>query len=128
MKLTQKEIGAILYVYYINNYCEDDFSYDNGETLAKVNSYYNKLTEKYGEDTIEEIEDNIKISENEGTDYDWLKFTYKDHPELFLQVTAMFDYDGNPADGYDGDYNWIDVGMFFVNYKDVDFDDLSEKE
>lgn len=128
MKLTQKDIGAILYIYYINNYCEDDFSYDNGETFAKVKSYYNKLTKKYGNDTIKEIEDNIKVSENEGTDYDWLKFTYKDHPELFLQVTAMFDYDDNPADGYDGDYNWVDSGMFFVNYKDVDFDDLSEKE
>lgn len=126
--MNEKEIGAILYMYYINNYCEDEFSFDNGTTLGKVKAYYKKVVEKYGEEKVEEIEGNIKLREPEGTDYESMEFYYKDKPNLFLQVTSMFDYDGEPVDGYTGDCNWADVGMFFVDYCDCEFDDLSDKE
>ena len=68
--MNEKEIGAILYMYYINNYCEDEFSFDNGTTLGKVKAYYKKVVEKYGEEKVEEIEGNIKLREPEGTDYE----------------------------------------------------------
>ena len=126
MKLTQKDIGALLYVYYLENVLEDDFSFDGGSTREKIEKYYDKLGLENEE--VDEIFSKIIVSDQEGTDYDWLKIFYPDKPELFLQVTSMFDYDGEPVDGYTGDASWADVGMFFVDYEDIDFDDLSEEE
>ena len=126
--MTIKDIGAILYMYYIDNYCEDEFSFDNGETLNKVKSHYEKITEQYGEDIIEKIENEIEFEELEGTDYDWMMFYLDKVSNLFLQVTCMFDYSGEPATGYTGDYDWVDVGMFFLNNKNIAFEDLPTKE
>jgi hypothetical protein len=124
--MSEKEIGAILFMYYINNYCEDMFSFDNGETLNKVKAYYKKLKEKYIEDNIKAIENNIKIREPEGTDYDSMEFYYEEMPYIFVQATAMFDYDGKPVDGYTGDSEWADTALFFVDDVACEFDDLDE--
>lgn len=124
--LSQKDIGALLYVYYLENELEDDFSFDDGSTREKVEKHYNKLGLENEE--IDEIFNKIVVSDQEGTNYDWLKIFYLDRPELFLQVTSMIDYDGESVDGYTGDASWADVGMFFVDYKDTDFDDLDDNK
>ena len=36
--LSQKAIGAILYKYYLKNYCESDFSFDKCELRNKIDS------------------------------------------------------------------------------------------
>ncbi|MEE3344709.1 MAG: hypothetical protein VZS44_11485 [Bacilli bacterium] len=126
--MTTKEIGTILYMYYMNNYCEDEFSFDKGKTFSKVKSYYKKMKEKYGEETIKDIENEIKVREPEGTDYDSMEFYHPNKSDMFFQVTSMYDYDDKPAKkGYTGG-DWADVGMFFINYSDCDFDDLSDKD
>lgn len=127
-KLSQKEIGTILYQYYLDNYCETDFSFDKGELRKEITNNYKNIVEKLSEEELEEIEENINVIDNEGTDYDSMNFTYSDCPELFLQITSMIDYDGNSPDGYSEDKMWADVGMFFVNYEDVEYDDLEDEE
>ena len=122
--MNEKEIGTMLYMYYMNNYCEDTFSFDNGETFNKVKAYYNKIKEKYSEEEIRDAESTVKIRELEGTDYDYMEFYYEEVPEIVFQVTAMFDYDNNPVEGYTGDSNWADVGIFFVDGYDCEFDNL----
>lgn len=126
--MTTKEIGTILYMFYMNNYCEDEFSFDKGKTFSKVKAFYKKMIEKYGEETIENIKNGIKVRHPEGTDYESMEFYHPDKPDMFLQVTSMYDFDGKPAKkGYTGG-DWADVGMFFINYSDCDFDDLSDKD
>ena len=98
----------------------------NGETLNKVKAYYKKLKEKYIEDNIKAIENNIKIREPEGTDYDSMEFYYEEMPYIFVQATAMFDYDGKPVDGYTGDSEWADTALFFVDDVACEFDDLDD--
>lgn len=124
--MKQKEIGAILYLYYMDNYCEDEFNFDNGEELNKIKAYYNKMKSKYKEEEIEKIKEEIRVYEKSGTDYDVLEFVYEEMSDLMLQVTSLIDYDGNKVSGYTGDYQWADVGMFFIDYTNVLFDDLKE--
>ena len=126
-KLTQKEIGAILYIYYIDNDCEDNFSFDNGTTLNKVRNCYQKLIDKFGEDYIYGLEDDIEVSEEEGTDYDVRYYSHPDYPDIEFQITSVIDYDGKVVTGYSGDSKWIDCGLFWVDNRsyEVDFDDLN---
>lgn len=80
MNITEKQVGAILYMYYINKDCEDDFSFDNGETKSKIETYYNKIDDKIKK----QVENNIRVIEDEGTDYEYLVYTYRDMPNLYL--------------------------------------------
>lgn len=123
-KFSQKDFGAILYMYYINNYCENMFSFDNGTTLSKIKSHYNKLVEKYGIEEIEKIEEKIDIRNEEGTDYDAMYFSYE-NVDVIIQVTSMIDYDGKSPKGYSDSDKWCDVGLFLIDYHEVNFDDLS---
>lgn len=124
-KLNQKDVAAILYMYYMNNYCEDDFSFDKGKLKELIESYYNKLTKNLSEEDLNIITHNIKVYNQEGSDYDSLIIKYIDMPDLFLQVTSLIDYNGNKVNGYNGDSKYADVSMFFVDYIDVDFNDLA---
>lgn len=128
MKLSEKDMGSILYMYYMNNYCENMFSFDKGETLAKVKSHYNKLVEKYGEKEIQQIEDKIHKRDEEGTDYDAMYFSHDMFPGLDFQITSMIDYDGKSPDGYNDSDSWCDVGMFLIDYNAVDFDNLKDSD
>lgn len=123
--MTKKDIASILYMYYIDKFLEDDFSFDKGKTREKVKSHYDKLRSEHG-DEVDEIRNNINVSEDEGTDYDVMYFSYDKCPEVILQVTSMIDYDGNSPEGYTGDSDWCDVGLFMVDYNVVDFDDLDK--
>lgn len=124
-KLSQKDIASILYKYYLDNYCEDDFSFDKGKLKELIEIHYNKLIKNLSEEELNTIKHNIKVYTKEGSDYDSLVFKYIDMPDLFLQVTSLIDYNGDKVNGYTGDNNYADVGMFFVNYSDVDFNDLN---
>lgn len=64
--------------------------------------------------------------EDEGTDYDVMYISYDKCPDVLFQVTSMINYDGNSPEGYDGDSDWCDVGLFITDYKAVDFDDLDK--
>jgi len=109
-------------MYYINKYCEDDFSFDKGELRAAINAYYNKINDEVKK----QVENDIKVFESEGSDYNSLMLKYRDMPNLFLQVTSMYNFDGKPAKrGYKGGA-LADVGMFFVDYTNREFDDLSD--
>ena len=35
----------------------------------------------------------VRVSMNEGTDYDYMHFSYEDEPELVFEVTSLIDYD-----------------------------------
>lgn len=122
----KKDLGAILYCHYIDNYMEDDFSFDKGKMRDKVETHYDSLLltdEEKGN-----IDKKIKCYMLEGTDYDSYEFKFKEVPNFFLQVTSMFDYDGKCCTKkYKGDSQWCDVGMFFVDYTDCDFDLLKNK-
>lgn len=123
--MTQKDIATILYKYYVDKYLEDDFSFDDGKTRSKIESNYKKLCEKDSK-AVEYFKEKIRVSEEEGTDYDVMYFTYDDNTDLELQVTSMIDYDGNSPEGYDGDSKWCDVGMFWIDNRSatVDYKDL----
>jgi hypothetical protein len=122
--MTQKQIAAILYNYYAETDMEDDYSFDDGKMLETVQ----KIIASLPEEEVEKLQSQIIRSECEGTDYPWLKYRHPDRPELFLQVTSMYDYRGNLPDGckYTGPYDYIDAGMFFVNYKYIEFDELKD--
>lgn len=45
-KLSKKDIASILYMTYMNKYCEDTFSFDHGDTFSKIKTYYNNLIQK----------------------------------------------------------------------------------
>ena len=115
-----KDIAAILYTYYLDKICEDDFNFDNGEFSTKIREHYKKIDK----DFIKQVQENINVSNIEGTNYDWLKIIYTEEPSLFIQVTAIYDYDGKFVDGYTGDNKWVDVGLIFLDYNNVNFDDL----
>ena len=121
-KFSQKDIASILYCHYLDNYCQDDFSFDEGKTRQEIEEHYESLA--LSNDQKEEIEKHIIVNEEEGTDYDVLNFKYDDMPDLFLQVTSLIDYKGHKVDGYKGNTQWADVGMFFVDYNDIEFDEL----
>lgn len=121
--LSNKELAAVLYVYYLENYCQSDFSFDNGKLRKEIEKYYNSLPSE-----IKDIEELIQVYDCEGTDYDSYEFSFKDRPELFLQVTSLVDYDGNSPEGYDGSGAWADVGMFWENGEVCDFDLLKERD
>lgn len=123
--LSKKDLGCILYCHYIDNYMKDDFSFDNGKLRKEITSHYEKLKEKFSEEELNEIKGKIKCFSKEGTDYDSYEFKFDDVPNFFLQVTSMFDYHGNCCSNkYKGQSQWCDVGMFFVNYADCNFEDL----
>ena len=124
-ELNKKDLGCILYCFYIDNYMEDDFSFDNGKVRKQIELHYEKLKEKYTEEELKEIEGKIKCYMPEGTDYDSYEFEFEEIPDFFLQVTSMFDYKGKRCNKkYKGDSQWCDVGMFFVDYIDYSFEDL----
>lgn len=124
---TMKDLGAILYCHYIDNYMEDDFSFDKGKMRNKVEKHYDSLL--LTDDEKGNIDKKIKVCTTEGTDYDSYELEFKEVPNFFLQVTSMFDYDGKRCSRkYKGDSDWCDVGIFFVDYCDKDFDELSKIE
>lgn len=125
-KLSQKEIGAILYNHYMKNYCQSYFSFDEGRTRAEIIAVYEEITNSYSSEELDEIEDNIEVTYHEGMDYDYMEFRHPDYSNMFLQVTSLIDYNGDKPEGYTDDEEWADVGMFFVDYEDVDFTDLNE--
>ena len=56
-----KDIAAILYVYYLDKLCEDDFSFDNGEFSTKIREHYKKIDK----DFIKQVqEENFKVLKN----------------------------------------------------------------
>lgn len=129
VNLSQKDMASILYVYYLDNYCENDFNFDNGKFKTKINEHYNNLKNKLSDEDLEKIENQIRVIDKEGTNYDWLKITHPNMENLFLQVTSMIDYDGNKVNGYLGNSEWCDVGIFFVDYNAIEeFDDLEDNE
>lgn len=119
---SKKDLGAVLYQYYLDNYCEDDFSFDEGRMRKQVEEHLNNLD--LSEEEQDYLEDNINEWEEEGTNYDTLNFVFKDIPDFFLQVTALINYEGHRAGNYEGNCQWGDTGLFFVNYDDCDFEDL----
>lgn len=119
---SKKDLGAVLYQYYLDNYCEDDFSFDEGKMRKQVEEHLNNLN--LSEEEQDYLEDNINEWEEEGTDYDTLCFEFEDIPDFFLQVTALISYKGHRAGNYEGNCQWGDTGLFFVNYDDCDFEDL----
>lgn len=120
--LTRKDLGAILYQYYLDNYCEDDFSFDKGIMRKQVESHLKSLN--LTDDELDTIEEKIKLYEEDGTDYESFNLKFKEMPNMFLQVTSLIDYKGQRAGNYTGDCKWADVGMFFVDYSDCDFSNL----
>lgn len=120
--VSNKDVAAILYMYYINNYLENDFCYDNGDLRGKVKSHYKNLA--ISEDELEEIESNIDVYENEGSDSDWLEIVYTEMDEVVLQVNAVIDYDNKPVEGYTGTDKYADTGVFYLDDCPVEFDDL----
>ena len=125
--MTQKDLATILYQHYRDNECESDYSYDDNELSDRINARYEELR-KADPDLIESVEDNIEVREEEGTDYDVLYISSPIDDTLEVQVTSMIDYDGNGADGYEGDCNWCDVGMFLIDKQDVDYDNLDDEK
>lgn len=125
-KLSKKDIASILYMTYMNKYCEDTFSFDHGDTFSKIKTYYNNLVQRVGNETINEATHKVRVSMNEGTDYDYMHFSYEDEPELVFEVTSLIDYDNKKTDGYTGNAQWADVGLFLNDYTDVEFDDLEK--
>ena len=123
-KLSTKDLAAILYMYYLDNYCQDKFSFDKGKTRKEIEKHYKKIQKKLSTSELTEIKDKIVCRNNEGTDYDSLTFKINECPDLFLQVTSMIDYKGNRVSNYKGNCNWTDVGMFFVDYNDCEFKNL----
>lgn len=123
LDFTVQDLGAILYQHYLDNYCEDDFSFDNGKLRKEIKRHLNSI--KLTDDELDVIEDKIILNEEDGTDYETLNFKFKEVPKLFLQVTSMFDYNGTCcSEEYNGRSQWADVGMFFYDYKDYNFQDL----
>lgn len=122
---TQKDIASILYVYYLDKYCQDTFSFDNGALSAKVRARYNKLIGQYA-DAVNKIRYEIKCPNIDGTDYDSKYFTHESEPELMLQVTSMIDYHHKKVAPYTGNCKWCDVGVFLLDYNVVDYDDLKD--
>lgn len=123
--LSKKDLGAILYSYYLENYCEDDFSFDNGKTRKEIEERYAELEKRFTSEELNELEKDIVCYAPEGTDYDSLEFSFRSIPELLLQVTSLIDYDGCRVDGYDRFSSFADVGIFFVDNDMCDFDDLN---
>lgn len=119
---SKKDLGAILYQYYLNYYCEDNFSFDEGRERKQIEEHLDNLN--LSEEEQDYLEDNIDVRQEEGTDYDTLYFEFEDIPDFFLQVTALIDYKGHRAGNYEGNCQWGDTGLFFVNYDDCDFEDL----
>lgn len=109
--LTVKDKGAVLYKYYIDHYCENDFCFDNGELRKKIKKHLDSLS--LSADEMEMICKEITVHVNHGTDYDDLVLKFTDGTPLFFQVSDMYDYDGDTVDEYDEPYHWIDVGLFF---------------
>ena len=120
--LSQKAIGAILYKYYLKNYCESDFSFDKCELRNKIDAYIANINKA----DINEIEKDIVFSEKYGSDYEYYEFSYPNRPELIVQVTSLIDYDGKKTGNYKGKAKYADVGLFLVDYKECDFDNLEE--
>lgn len=136
-KLTKKDIAAILYKYYIDNEMETDFSFDNGETISKVKSHYSKLSSKLGIEEEENLFSMVEVHQLEGSDYEYLNIQFEGNPDkningcddIILQVTAMHDYDGKScSDKYTGSEDWADVGIFYLNDEDVDFDEIPDEQ
>jgi hypothetical protein len=121
--LTIKDKAAVLYKHYMDNYCENDFCFDNGKLREKIKDHLNSLS--LSADEMEMICKEITVHVNHGTDYDNLVLEFTDGTPLFFQVSDMYDYDGDTVDEYDEPYHWIDVGLFFVNYAETNFDDLT---
>lgn len=127
-QITQRDMGAILYHYYMGKYCEDDFNMDNGALYDMIQKQYNNLVSYVGREAVDEIENNIIVSERSGTDYDVLYFSHDSEPQLELQVTSSIDYDGNRILGYNGNSQYIDNGLFLLESTVVDFEDLDNEE
>ena len=121
---TEKQIAAILYMYYIDNYCETDFSFDNGELRDIITRYYNNMN--LSDENLAEIKSNITMTEEEGSDYMYLKFNFSEMKDLVFQVTSLIDFKGNRVDGYNGNAKYADVGLFFKDYVDMDFNELDD--
>lgn len=125
--MTQQDLGVILYKYYLDNYLENDFSFDGGTLRNKIESRYNKLVEQNPEE-VEQIENDIDVAEKDGTDYEYMEISHPSNSNLIVQVTAMIDYDGNScSDKYKDSDLWADVAMFMIDYTEVEFDDLEDK-
>lgn len=119
---SKKDLAAVLYMHYLDNYCEDDFSFDKGKMRRKVEAHFNSLN--LSDEEFADIEENIRCKEAEGTDYNSLEFTIKGVSNFFLQVTSMFDYDGKCCTTkYKGSAEYCDTGLFFINYQSVDIFD-----
>lgn len=123
---TNCDIAAVIHMYYISKYCEDMFSFDNGETHTKVSSYYKRIEKEFGTDAIEEIKSKIKVRKDRGSDYAYYEFSHEDFPKLIYQVTAMFDFKRRPVDGYNGHSKWADVGLFMYDRCNYEFEELNE--
>ena len=59
-ELSKKDLGCIMYCNYIDNYMEDDFSFDKGKMRKQIETHYEKLQEKYTEEELKEIANKIK--------------------------------------------------------------------
>ena len=120
---SKKDLAAIMYIYYLKNYCEDDFSFDNGKTRKAIENHYESLD--LNSEELNNVVSNIYVTMEEGTDYDALYFRIKGlEDDFFLQVTSLIDYHNKRAGGYKGNSKWADVGMFWTNYDDYDFEDF----
>ena len=122
----KKDLAAIMYMHYLKNVCEDDFSFDKGKTRKEIENHYKSL--KLSEEELNSITSNILFSMEEGTDYDALYFRIKGlDDDFFLLVTFLIDYKGHRAGNYKGNCKWADVGMFWNEGEDCDFEDLPER-
>lgn len=124
--LSTKDYATIIYMHYLENVCQDEFSFDHGKTRKKIEKHYKKLQKKLPETKLKNIKKKIKCYSEEGTNYLSLNFKIKELPSFFLQVTSMMDYDGIRVGNYKGNCQWADVGMFFIDYTTYNFDDLPE--
>jgi len=122
----KKDLAAIMYVHYLKNVCEDNFSFDKGKTRKEIEKHYKSLS--LTNDELNGIISKITSSMEEGTDYDAMYFRIKGlDDDFFLQITSLIDYHGKRAGNYKGNCKWADVGMFWNDGTDCDFEDLPSR-
>ena len=80
--LTIKDKAAVLYKHYMDNYCENDFCFDNGKLREKIKDHLNSLS--LSADEMEMICKEITVHVNHGTDYDNLVLEFTDGTPLFF--------------------------------------------
>lgn len=128
--MTNKELGAILYMYYLNNHCQSDFCFGKKTTRKQVKNVYNNLSISKKE--LKKIESNIDTYWLEGTDYEYIEIRHPDYDGVYVQVTSLIDYNGKRTKNYNGNAQWADVGIFWEEGKyggfETDFEDLEDEE